>query len=90
MKSIFYPSFSYGFTLKYLITLYNYCCRPDNLPVSGLLTLEKFSISSNVVVNSPVSLLRFLVEDAALYLSDRHTNKSSTPIDINVHNGRPK
>ena len=51
-----------------LITLY---CSPKNLPYAGLLTLEKFSISSNVLVDSPMSLLTFLIEDAGFYLSDK-------------------
>lgn len=48
--------------------------RPKNLTVQGLITLEKFSLSSNVVINSPVSLLRFLVEDVSLNLSQQQSN----------------
>ncbi|XP_067941344.1 autophagy-related protein 2 homolog A-like isoform X2 [Watersipora subatra] len=43
---------------------------PKSLPYACLLTLEKFSVSSNVLVNSPMSLLTFLLEDAVFYLSD--------------------
>jgi len=39
--------------------------------MGGLLTLEKFSISSNVIANSMVSLLTFSAEDAAFHLSDK-------------------
>ena len=34
--------------------------RPLYLPTRAVLTVESFSISSNVVVESPVSMLRYI------------------------------
>jgi autophagy-related protein 2 len=45
--------------------------RPKYLNYRALVTMETFSISSNVIVDSPVSLLRFILDDGALYLSDK-------------------
>ncbi|KAK6182870.1 hypothetical protein SNE40_010457 [Patella caerulea] len=45
--------------------------RPLYLPLRAMLTAEAFSISSNIVTGSPTSLLRFQLDDAALYLSDK-------------------
>ncbi|XP_077993352.1 autophagy-related protein 2 homolog A-like [Glandiceps talaboti] len=45
--------------------------RPLYLPIRSILTAETFTLSSNIVYDAPISLLRFLIEDAALYLSDK-------------------
>lgn len=45
--------------------------RPLHLPVKSLLSVDSFSISSNVVAESASSLLRFVIEDGALYLSKK-------------------
>lgn len=45
--------------------------RPLRLPYRAFLTLESFTVSSNVLAESSTSLLRFLVEGAALFVSDR-------------------
>ena len=45
--------------------------RPLYLPLRALLTVESFSISSNIVTESERSMLRFIIEDAALYISDK-------------------
>ncbi|KAK2180615.1 hypothetical protein NP493_435g00001 [Ridgeia piscesae] len=45
--------------------------RPLSLPYRAVLTVETFSISSNIIAESPTSLLRFLIDDAALYISDK-------------------
>ncbi|XP_029191275.2 LOW QUALITY PROTEIN: autophagy-related protein 2 homolog A-like [Acropora millepora] len=45
--------------------------RPIHLPLRVLLTLETFNVSSNLTIESNVSLLRFIIDDAALYLSDK-------------------
>ncbi|XP_033110504.1 autophagy-related protein 2 homolog A-like [Anneissia japonica] len=45
--------------------------RPIHLPVSSFITLSSFSISSTLVYEAKQSLLRFIVDDAALFLSDK-------------------
>lgn len=45
--------------------------RPIHLPLRVLVTMGTFSVSSNITVESNVSLLRFIIDDAALYLSDK-------------------
>lgn len=41
-----------------------------------MLTVETFSISSNIITESPTSLLRFIIDDAALYISDKRSASS--------------
>ncbi|ELU17929.1 hypothetical protein CAPTEDRAFT_154368 [Capitella teleta] len=67
-----------GYTMPKVVTemhLHLWSCavdyRPIHLPYRAMVTMETFSISSNIIAESPTSLLRFLVDDAALYLSDR-------------------
>uniref|UniRef100_A0A8C6ZBT7 Autophagy related 2B n=1 Tax=Nothoprocta perdicaria TaxID=30464 RepID=A0A8C6ZBT7_NOTPE len=45
--------------------------RPLYLPVRSLLTVETFSISSNVAVDKSSSTLRIILDEAALHLSDK-------------------
>jgi len=45
--------------------------RPIHLPLRVLVTMGTFSVSSNITIESNVSLLRFIIDDAALYLSDK-------------------
>ncbi|XP_065067241.1 autophagy-related protein 2 homolog B-like [Rhopilema esculentum] len=45
--------------------------RPKNLSLRSLLTIETFSLSSNISPGSLESVLRFIVDDSALYLSDK-------------------
>ncbi|XP_072277479.1 autophagy-related protein 2 homolog A isoform X2 [Pyxicephalus adspersus] len=45
--------------------------RPLYLPVRVLLTAETFTLSSNIVVDTSTFLLRFILDDSALYLSDK-------------------
>ncbi|XP_063800905.1 autophagy-related protein 2 homolog A isoform X1 [Pseudophryne corroboree] len=45
--------------------------RPLYLPVRVLLTAETFTLSSNIVVDTATFLLRFILDDSALYLSDK-------------------
>ncbi|ESO82945.1 hypothetical protein LOTGIDRAFT_197758 [Lottia gigantea] len=45
--------------------------RPLYLPLRSMLTADTFSISSNIVTGSQTSLLRFQLDDAALFLSDK-------------------
>lgn len=51
--------------------------RPIHLPLRVLVTIETFSVSSNITIESNVSLLRFIVDDAALYLSDKCTGSAN-------------
>ncbi|KAK7506847.1 hypothetical protein BaRGS_00001698 [Batillaria attramentaria] len=45
--------------------------RPVHMPLRAVLTAENFSVSSNITANSNSTSLRFLLEEAALYLSDK-------------------
>lgn len=45
--------------------------RPLYLPVRVLLTAESFSLSSNIIMDTSTFLLRFIMDDSALYLSDK-------------------
>ncbi|XP_018409817.1 PREDICTED: autophagy-related protein 2 homolog A [Nanorana parkeri] len=45
--------------------------RPLYLPVRVLLTAETFTLSSNIVVDTATFLLRFILDDSALHLSDK-------------------
>ncbi|XP_044278561.1 autophagy-related protein 2 homolog A isoform X2 [Varanus komodoensis] len=45
--------------------------RPLYLPVRVLITAETFTLSSNIVVDTSVFLLRFILDDSALYLSNK-------------------
>ncbi|XP_013385934.1 autophagy-related protein 2 homolog B-like [Lingula anatina] len=67
-----------GYTLPTIVTelhVYLRGCaidyRPLYLPYRAMVTVESFSVSSNIIADSCMSLLRFLVDDAALYLSDK-------------------
>ncbi|XP_077464814.1 autophagy-related protein 2 homolog A [Stigmatopora argus] len=45
--------------------------RPLYLPLRMLLTAESFSLSSNIIVDTATFHLRFILDDSALYLSDK-------------------
>ncbi|XP_053305388.1 autophagy-related protein 2 homolog A [Spea bombifrons] len=45
--------------------------RPLYLPVRVLVTAETFTLSSNIVVDTSTFVLRFILDDSALYLSDK-------------------
>ncbi|KAJ0049937.1 hypothetical protein NL108_005250 [Boleophthalmus pectinirostris] len=45
--------------------------RPLYLPLRVLLTAESFSLSSNIIVDTATFHLRFILDDSALYLSDK-------------------
>ncbi|XP_025214011.1 autophagy-related protein 2 homolog A isoform X2 [Theropithecus gelada] len=45
--------------------------RPLYLPVRVLITAETFTLSSNIIVDTSTFLLRFILDDSALYLSDK-------------------
>ncbi|XP_041070018.1 autophagy-related protein 2 homolog B-like isoform X3 [Carcharodon carcharias] len=45
--------------------------RPLYLPVRALVTVETFTISSNIVLDKYCSTLRIIIDDAALYLSEK-------------------
>ncbi|XP_069848263.1 autophagy-related protein 2 homolog A-like isoform X1 [Dipodomys merriami] len=45
--------------------------RPLYLPVRVLATTETFTLSSNIVMDTSTFLLRFILDDSALYLSDK-------------------
>ncbi|TRY90128.1 hypothetical protein DNTS_031615 [Danionella cerebrum] len=45
--------------------------RPLYLPLRFLFTAESFSLSSNIIVDTATFHLRFILDDSALYLSDK-------------------
>eukprot|EP00066_Takifugu_rubripes_P019546 XP_011608812.1 PREDICTED: autophagy-related protein 2 homolog A [Takifugu rubripes] len=45
--------------------------RPLYLPLRVLFTAESFSLSSNIIVDTATLHLRFILDDSALYLSDK-------------------
>ncbi|XP_051506271.1 autophagy-related protein 2 homolog A-like [Myxocyprinus asiaticus] len=45
--------------------------RPLYLPLRLLFTAESFSLSSNIIVDTATFHLRFILDDSALYLSDK-------------------
>ncbi|XP_076877879.1 autophagy-related protein 2 homolog A [Brachyhypopomus gauderio] len=45
--------------------------RPLYLPLRVLLTAESFSLSSNIIVDTATFHLRFILDDSALYLTDK-------------------
>ncbi|KAJ7307129.1 hypothetical protein JRQ81_009111 [Phrynocephalus forsythii] len=69
---------SWGFVPPTIITVLHthlFSCavdyRPLYLPVRVLLTAETFTLSSNIIVDTSVFLLRFILDDSALYLSNK-------------------
>ncbi|XP_076030640.1 autophagy-related 2 [Oratosquilla oratoria] len=50
--------------------------RPLHLPLCAILTVDGLSISSNLTLASNTSVVRFLIEDAELFLSDRVNARS--------------
>ncbi|KAJ6656924.1 hypothetical protein lerEdw1_002925 [Lerista edwardsae] len=45
--------------------------RPLYLPTRVLITAETFTLSSNIIVDTSVFLLRFILDDSAIYLSNK-------------------
>uniref|UniRef100_A0A674I539 Autophagy related 2A n=1 Tax=Terrapene triunguis TaxID=2587831 RepID=A0A674I539_9SAUR len=67
-----------GFVPPTVITVLHthlFCCavdyRPLYLPVRVLITAETFTLSSNIIVDTSIFLLRFILDDSAIYLSDK-------------------
>uniref|UniRef100_K1RSP2 Autophagy-related protein 2 n=1 Tax=Magallana gigas TaxID=29159 RepID=K1RSP2_MAGGI len=54
--------------------------RPLHLPTKGVVAANYFSISSNIVANSQTSLLRFVLEDAGMYLSQKKGRESTVDL----------
>ncbi|XP_021359493.1 autophagy-related protein 2 homolog A-like isoform X1 [Mizuhopecten yessoensis] len=48
--------------------------RPLHIKTNAVLMAESFSISSNIIAESPTSLLRFVLDDASLFLSQKPVN----------------
>ncbi|XP_073208031.1 autophagy-related protein 2 homolog A isoform X2 [Lepidochelys kempii] len=67
-----------GFVPPTVITVLHthlFCCavdyRPLYLPVRVLIMAETFTLSSNIIVDTSIFLLRFILDDSAIYLSDK-------------------
>ncbi|KAI4893707.1 hypothetical protein NFI96_012162 [Prochilodus magdalenae] len=50
--------------------------RPLYLPLRVLFTAESFSLSSNIIVDTATFHLRFILDDSALYLTDKCENET--------------
>uniref|UniRef100_A0A8C9Z9J4 Autophagy related 2A n=1 Tax=Sander lucioperca TaxID=283035 RepID=A0A8C9Z9J4_SANLU len=57
--------------------------RPLYLPLRMLFTAESFSLSSNIIVDTATFHLRFILDDSALYLSDKCEIVNITNINKN-------
>ncbi|XP_071542076.1 autophagy-related protein 2 homolog A [Panulirus ornatus] len=67
-----------GYVLPDVVTEMNFhlwgCAldyRPLHLPLRAILTVDACSISSNLTISSDANVLHFIIEDAALFLSDK-------------------
>nr|UXP86414.1 atg2 [Procambarus clarkii] len=67
-----------GYVLPDVVTEMNFhlwgCAldyRPLHLPLRAMLTVDACSISSNLTISSDANVLHFIIEDAALFLSDK-------------------
>ncbi|XP_071454260.1 autophagy-related protein 2 homolog A [Hetaerina americana] len=49
--------------------------RPLHIPLLSVITLGSFSVSSNMAAQTNTSTLRFIAEDAALFISDKVPNE---------------
>ncbi|XP_046401930.1 autophagy-related protein 2 homolog B isoform X2 [Ischnura elegans] len=49
--------------------------RPLHIPLLSVITLGSFSVSSNMAAQTNTSTLRFIAEDAALFISDKVANE---------------
>ncbi|XP_069689778.1 autophagy-related protein 2 homolog B isoform X2 [Periplaneta americana] len=57
--------------------------RPLHLPLKSMITVGSFSISSNIAAQTSTSTLRFIAEDAALFISDKTGPRHlTTSIDL--------
>ncbi|KAK3609284.1 hypothetical protein CHS0354_037995 [Potamilus streckersoni] len=56
--------------------------RPLKLPIRTLVMAKSFTIASNVVAESTTTMLRFVLDDGVLFLSDKH-KASQTDISKN-------
>lgn len=64
--------------------MFNDCvCRPLHLPLKSMITAGSFSISSNIAAQTSTSTLRFMAEDAALFISNKTGPRHlSSPVDL--------
>ncbi|XP_044537960.1 autophagy-related protein 2 homolog A [Gracilinanus agilis] len=53
--------------------------RPLHLPARVLITAETFTLSSNIIMDTSTFLLRFILDDSAVYLSDKC---GAEPLDL--------
>ncbi|KAK7872956.1 hypothetical protein R5R35_004266 [Gryllus longicercus] len=54
--------------------------RPLHLPLRSLITMGSFSVASNIAAHTSTSTLRFIAEEAALFLSDQA--QEDRPVDL--------
>ncbi|XP_065221759.1 autophagy-related protein 2 homolog A [Planococcus citri] len=58
--------------------------RPINLPLRAALAVENFNISSNITSKTPTSILRFIAEEASLFISNKNCDKGDQPEDLSI------
>ncbi|GFG37838.1 hypothetical protein Cfor_03151 [Coptotermes formosanus] len=57
--------------------------RPVHLPLKSVISVGSFSISSNIAAQTNTSTLRFMAEDAALFISNKTGSRHlSPPVDL--------
>nr|CAD7205087.1 unnamed protein product [Timema douglasi] len=57
--------------------------RPLHLPLKSMITVGTFSVSSNIAAQTNSSTLRFIAEDASLFITDKVGAKyQSSPVDL--------
>lgn len=57
--------------------------RPIHLPLKSVITVGSFSVSSNIAAQTNTSTLRFMAEDAALFISNKTGSRHlSPPVDL--------
>jgi len=62
---------------------HDFICRPVHLPLKSVITVGSFSVSSNIAAQTNTSTLRFMAEDAALFVSNKTGSRHlSPPVDL--------
>lgn len=61
-----------------------YFHRPINLPLRAALAVENFNISSNITTKTPTSILRFIAEEASLFISNKNCDKGDQPENLSI------
>lgn len=74
---------SYGENMSLFLCAF-ISCRPVNLPLKAALTVENFNISSNITAKTSTSILRFIAEEASLFISNKSCDRGDRPEDLSI------